>query len=320
MKKSGNVVPGDQLRGRDLLSIRDLSKDEVFALIDLAMELKKLPLEEQVAHPILPGKSLAMIFEKPSLRTRATFEIGMVHLGGYALYLQPSDIQLGKRESVPDAARNLERWTQGIMARVFAHQTVVDLAKYAKVPVINGLSDVEHPCQALADFQTILEHKGKLDGLKLTYVGDGNNVCHSLMLLAAKVGMNMSVGCPPRYEPNAGITALAHKDAKETGATITVTNDPFEAVADADVIYTDVWASMGQEAETDVRIPIFQPYQVNAKLVKAAKDDAIILHCLPAKRGLEITDDVIDGPQSVVFDEAENRLHIQKAVMAMLMG
>lgn len=319
MSTSGKSAAANQLKGRDLLSIRDLSRDEVIAILDLAVELKNRPVKDQVADPVLPGKSLAMIFEKPSLRTRVTFEIGMVHLGGYALYLQPSDIQLGKRESVPDIARNLERWTQGIMARVFSHQTVVDLAKYASVPVINGLCDMEHPCQALADFQTILEHKGRLEGLKLAYVGDGNNVCHSLMLLAAKMGMNMSVGCPHRYEPNAGITALSHKDAAETGAVITVTNDPFEAVKDADVIYTDVWASMGQEAETEVRVPIFKPYQINSELVKAAKDDAIILHCLPAKRGLEITDEVIDGPQSVVFDEAENRLHAQKAVMALLM-
>lgn len=319
MSKSGINVPGNELRGRDLLSIQDLSVDEVWALFDLSRKLKETSLADQIGSPILPGKSLAMIFEKPSLRTRVTFEIGMMQLGGYAVYLQPADIQLGKRESVPDAARNLERWVQGIMARVFAHQTVVDLAKYSKVPVINGLSDLEHPCQALADFLTILEHKGKLEGLKLAYVGDGNNVCHSLQLLAAKMGMNMSVGCPPKYEPNAGITALAHKEAKNTGATLTITNDPIEAVADADVIYTDVWASMGQEAEQDVRVKVFRRYQVNSELVNAAKDDVIILHCLPAKRGLEITDEVIDGSHSVVFDEAENRLHVQKAVMAMTM-
>jgi ornithine carbamoyltransferase len=307
------------LRGRDLLSISDLSAEEIWTIFTTAINLKSRSLDEEVAHPILPGRTLAMIFEKPSLRTRVTFETGMTQLGGHAIYLQPADIKLGERETVADAARNLERWVQGVMARTFAHKTVTDLAKYAKIPVINGLSDLEHPCQALADFLTIFEKKGDLKGRKLAYIGDGNNVCHSLMLLAGKLGMNMAVGCPAGYEPDETVLATAREYAQETGAEISITHDPFEAVSEADVIYTDVWASMGQEAEKQERMPIFQPYQVNRKLVDAAKHDVIVLHCLPAKRGEEITDEVIDGPHSVVFDEAENRLHAQKAIMALLM-
>lgn len=309
----------NSLKGRDLISISDLSVQEIDAIFKLAAELKAKSIADQAANPILPGKTLAMFFEKPSLRTRVTFEVGMVQLGGYAVYLQPTDVRLGSRESVADAAKNLERWVQGIMARTFLHKTITDLADYAGVPVINGLSDLEHPCQALADFLTILEHKGKLKGLTLSYVGDGNNVCHSLMLLAGKVGMNMVVGCPKGYEPDPAITRTAEQYAAEAGSNIVVTNDPMEAVSGADAIYTDVWASMGQEDERDSRLPIFTPYQVNQKLVNAAKSDVIVLHCLPAKRGEEITDEVIDGPHSVVFDEAENRLHAQKAVLALVM-
>lgn len=317
--QQGRYVLNNTMRGRDLLSISDLSAEEIQAIFDLAINMKSQPREEQLAHPVLPGKTLAMIFEKPSLRTRVTFEAGMTQLGGHGIYLQPADIKLGQRESVADAARNLERWVDGIMARVFAHKTVTDLAQYSKVPVINGLSDLEHPCQALADFLTIFEHKGTLKGLKLAFIGDGNNVCHSLMLLAAKVGTNMSIGCPAGYEPDAEVTATARTYAEETGATITITTDPFEAVKDADAIYTDVWASMGQEAEQAERAKAFASYQVNKELVDAAKHDVIVLHCLPAHRGEEITDEVMDGPHSVVFDEAENRLHAQKAVMALLM-
>ena len=306
----------DSLKGRDLLSIRDLSAREIYKILAVATELKN---EGQLVNPILSGKTLAMIFEKQSLRTRVTFEAGMTQLGGHAIYLQPSDIALGTRESVPDAARNLERWVSGIMARVFAHQTVVDLAKYADVPVINGLSDAEHPCQALADFMTILEKKGDLTKVKLAYIGDGCNTCNSLMLLAAKVGTTMTVGCPEGYEPDTAIFATARRDIRETGATITITNDPYKAVEGANVIYTDTWVSMGMESEKEKRLAIFQPYQVNQALVDAAADDAIILHCMPAKRGEEITDEVLDGPQSAAFDEAENRLHVQKAVMALTM-
>ncbi len=314
------TVATDALRGRDLLSIRDLTRDEVYAIFQVAGLLKGRTLQYQVDHPILPGKTLAMIFEKPSLRTRVTFETGMTQLGGHAIYIQPSDIALGTRESVPDAARNFERMVQGIMARVFSHQTVVDLAKYANIPVINGLSDLEHPCQALADFLTIYEKKGDPKGLKVAYIGDGSsNTCHSLMLLAAKLGANFAVGCPEGYEPDTVIHTAAKREADENGATITITTDPMEAARDADAIYTDVWTSMGQEAESEVRLPIFRPYQVNQALVDVSKADSIVLHCLPAHRGEEITDEVIDGPQSVVFDEAENRLHAQKAVMALVM-
>ena len=307
------------MKGRDLISIRDLSGEDVWKIFRTARMLKSRTLQQQVDNPILAGKTLAMIFEKPSLRTRVTFEAGMTQLGGHAIYLQPADIQMGKRESVADTAKNLERWVDGIMARTFAHKTVVGLAKYSKVPVINGLSDLEHPCQALADFFTVYEKKENLTGLKFAYIGDGCNTCHSLMLLAAKVGANMTVGCPEGYEPDTVILTSAKRDAKETDASISITNDPFEAVKDADVIYTDVWTSMGIEEEAEKRRPIFQPFQVNQALVDAAKDDVIVMHCLPAHRGEEITDEVMDGPNSVVFDEAENRLHVQKAVMALLM-
>lgn len=318
--KANEELITDEMRGRDLLSIRDLSVAEVWKIFKVAAELKSRTLQQQVDNPILPGKTLAMIFEKPSLRTRVTFEAGMVQLGGHAIYIQPSDIGLGTRESVPDAARNFERMVQGIMARVFSHQTVVDLAKYANIPVINGLSDLEHPCQALADFLTIHEKKGDPKGLKVAFIGDGNtNTCHSLMLLAAKLGASFAVGSPEGYEPDSAMYLAARRDADETGSTISVTADPMEAVKDADAIYTDVWTSMGQEAEREVRMPIFRPYQVNKALVDAAKHDVIVLHCLPAHRGEEITDEVIDGPHSVVFDQAENRLHAQKAVMALVM-
>lgn len=314
-----NVLIDNSIRGKSLLSISDLSVSEINKIFEAATFLKKKPLLEQVNNPVLPGKTLAMIFEKPSLRTRVTFETGMTQLGGHAIYLQPADIQLGKRETVPDAAQNLSRWVQGIMARTFAHKTVTDLAEYASVPVINGLSDLEHPCQALADFLTILEHKKDFHKVKLAYIGDGNNVCHSLMLLAGKVGASMTVGCPAGYEPDPKVVEIAKQYASETGAALEIFNDAYKAVDGANVIYTDVWASMGQESERDDRIPIFQPFQVNKQLVDAAADDVVVMHCLPAKRGEEITDEVIDAPYSVVLDEAENRLHAQKAVMALIM-
>ncbi|MBI3923781.1 MAG: ornithine carbamoyltransferase [Armatimonadetes bacterium] len=303
----------------DLTSINELSPDAVAEVLDLALRLKK----EQKAgkeHPILKGKTLAMVFEKPSLRTRVTFEVGMQQMGGYALYLGPSDIQLGVRESVADVARNLSRWVDGIMARTFSHKTVADLAEYAEVPVINGLSDLEHPCQALADFLTIHERKGDLRGITLAYIGDGNNVANSLMLLAARVGTSFVVACPSGYEPDQSLWQSAKVTGETTGSRLLRVEDPREAVREADVIYTDVWVSMGQEEETDRRTRDFQPYQVNSELLRHAKPDAIVMHCLPAHRGLEITDDVLDGPQSVVLDQAENRLHAQKAVMGLLMG
>lgn len=302
---------------KDLISIADLSKQEMDEIFKLAIQIKKKTKAGR-SPKLLADKTLAMIFEKPSLRTRVTFETGMTQLGGHAIYLAPSDIQLGKRESVPDVARNLCRWVDLIMARTFAHKTVTDLAENSSVPVINGLSDLEHPCQILADFLTILEIKKKFKGLKLAYIGDGNNVCNSLLLAAGLTGMDMSVGCPPGYEPDKGVWAKALELAARSRANLQIVRDPREAVKNADVIYTDVWASMGQEQEKELRARIFVPYQVNQQLVDAAKKDCIVLHCLPAHRGEEITSEVLDGPHSRVLDEAENRLHAQKAVMVML--
>ncbi len=304
---------------KDLVSIADLTREEMESLFELAMDLKG-KVKQGIPHRLLDGKTLAMIFEKPSLRTRVTFETGMTQLGGHSIYLGPNDIQMGKRESVPDVARNLSRWVDGVMARTFAHKTVVDLAGNATVPVINGLSDDEHPCQILADFLTILEHKGRLAGLKLAYIGDGNNVCNSLLLASGIMGVNMTVGCPEGYEPCSEIYERAKELAETSGAELSIVHDKFEAAKDADVIYTDVWASMGQEAEREERLKVFAPFQVNAELLRVAKNDVIVLHCLPAHRGEEITSEVLDGPHSVVLDEAENRLHIQKAVLVKLMG
>ncbi|HEX2948059.1 MAG TPA: ornithine carbamoyltransferase [Armatimonadota bacterium] len=305
------------LRGRDLISIDDYSPEEAAFVLATAASLKKNP--GQVSH-LADGMTLAMIFEKQSLRTRVTFEAGMTQMGGHGIYLQPSDIGLGKREPVKDVARNISRWCQAIMARTFAHQTVIDLAEYANIPVINALSDWEHPCQALADFLTLQEHKGQLKGLTMTYVGDGNNVAHSLMLLAAKMGTNFNVACPEGYEPAAEVVTRARDIAATTGATITVGHDPIALVEGADAVYTDVWTSMGQEEEKAERLQIFPPYQLNSALMSHAKADALVMHCLPAHRGEEITDEVFESPQSVVFDEAENRLHAQKAVLALSLG
>ena len=308
------------LRGADLLDIAELSLERIDAIFDTTTQLKQGVLSAETQRGILAGKTLAMIFEKPSLRTRVSFETGIFQLGGHAIYLGPSDISLGKRESVVDIARTLGRMSDMIMARTFAHEAVVGLAEHAGVPVINGLSDLEHPCQALADFYTIKEKKGDFAGLKLTFVGDGNNVAHSLMLLAAKVGTNFAIACPEGYEPNGEIITQAKACAEETGSTIEILHDPAKAVDGADVVYTDVWASMGQESEAEERAKLFAPFQVNAELMEHAKDDAIFEHCLPAHRGQEVTDEVVDSNQSVVFDEAENRLHVQKAVMALLAG
>jgi len=302
--------------GTDLISIHDLTSDQVAAILDTAIKVKANPEDYE---DFLSGCTMAMIFEKPSLRTRVSFEAGMTQLGGHAIYLGPSDISLGKRESVPDIARTLDRMVDIIMARTFAHQSVLTLAQYAQAPVINGLSDYSHPCQVLADFQTITEKKGDLKGLTLAYVGDGNNMAHSLMFIGAKTGVSVRIVCPKGYEPRADVLALATEDAKETGVAITVTNDLDAGVNGADVVYTDVWASMGMEAEAQARKAIFQPYQVNAALMAKAKEDAIFMHCLPAHRDDEVTDEVIESWQSVVFDEAENRLHAQKAVILRLM-
>ena len=302
---------------KDLLSIADLTKQEMDALFQLAIKIKKQTKAGR-SPKLLQDKTLAMIFEKPSLRTRVTFETGMTQLGGHAIFLAPTDIQLGKRESVPDVSRNLCRWVELIMARTFSHKTIVDLATHSSVPVINALSDLEHPCQILADFQTILEAKRKFKGLKLAYIGDGNNVCNSLLLAAAITGMDMSVGCPQGYEPDKGIWERSLELASKTKAMLQIVRDPREAVKHADVIYTDVWASMGQETEKELRTRVFAPYQVNSHLVDAAKRDAIILHCMPAHRGVEITYEVLDGPHSRVLEQAENRLPIQKAIMVIL--
>ena len=301
---------------RDFLTIRDFSRDELLETLKLAAEMKAHPEQYSTA---LKGKTLALIFEKPSLRTRVTFDVGIQQLGGFSVPLMPNEISLGKRESVHDVAKNLERMVQGIMIRTFAHQIAVDMAKHASIPVINALTDYSHPCQALADYMTVQEVKGKLQGLKLCFVGDGNNVAHSLMFAGARLGVHVTVACPKGFEPNPTALTHAQQDEKETGAIIEVVNDPVAGVRNADVIYTDVWASMGQEAEAESRKAIFRPFQVNAALMAKANRDAIFLHCLPAHRGDEVTDDVIDSPASHVFQEAGNRLHVQKAVMYKLM-
>ena len=304
---------------KDLLSISDLSSTEIEALFALAAELKEQQ-RKGIAHPLLANKSLAMIFEKPSLRTRVTFEVGMAQLAGRALYLVPADIQLGEREAVKDVAKNLERWVDGIMARTFSHRTVEELARRAAVPVINGLSDLTHPCQVLADLFTLREKRGKLHGLKVAYIGDGNNVCHSWLHGAGKTGIECAVACPKGYEPDRDILASARKEAETNAGRITLTNDPGQAAEDADVLYTDVWTSMGQEAESRKRKRDFHGFQVDAALVRLAKPDVLVMHCLPAHRGEEITDDVLDGPHSIVYDQAENRLHLQKAILVTLLG
>ncbi|RLC92457.1 MAG: ornithine carbamoyltransferase [Chloroflexi bacterium] len=302
------------------LSLADLTPDELRGLLNLAVELK----EEWKAggnRPLLKGKTLGMIFQKPSLRTRVSFEMAMIHLGGQALYLSPFEIQLGKRESVPDVARVLSRYVDGIMARVFGHADVLTLAEYSCVPVINGLSDYNHPCQGLADFLTIIEHKGRsLRGRKLAFIGDGNNVATSLLFGATLLGMDFAIAGPPGYELPSGVWALGQQFAADSGSHLLATHDPHEAVTGADVIYTDVWASMGQEAEAEERARVFGPYQVNTSLVAEARPDVIVMHCLPAHRGQEITDEVCDGPHSVLWDQAENRMHAQKAILVELIA
>jgi ornithine carbamoyltransferase len=303
-----------RLDGRDFLSVADLSAGELTYLLDLADRLKAG--EQSKA---LEGRSVALLFEHPSLRTRLTFDLGIQQLGGHAIYMSPSEVNLDSREPVPDVARNLERWVQCIVARVRYHSSLVELAEAARVPVINALSDREHPCQALADFQTLRERFGDLRGSVLLYCGDGNNVCHSLLLAGAKLGMSVWVATPPAFEPRPEIVSLARREAQHTGATIRVERSPDGMVGDADALYTDVWASMGQETEKEQRRRVFGPYQLNERLVAKAKPGALVMHCLPAQRGEEITDEVMDGPRSVVFDQAENRLHAQKALLSMLL-
>jgi ornithine carbamoyltransferase len=306
------------MKGRSFVSVADFTRDEMWAVWELAARLKS-EQKTGTPHRILAGKQLAMIFQKPSLRTQVSFETGMFQLGGHALYLGPDHIALGKRESVPDVARVLGRMVDGIMARVFAHDDVATLAQYAGVPVINGLSDSEHPCQALTDLFTIWEKKRRIEGVNLTYVGDGNNVAASLLLTAARVGMNITLICPDGYAVPAQYVQAARADAALTGSKIRFTDDVAD-VAESDVIYTDTWASMGQEAEAEMRARIFKPYQVNQAMLARAGSQAIVMHCLPAHRGQEITDEIMDGSASVVFEEAENRLHVQKAIMALLIS
>lgn len=312
-------APSSGFRQRDFISIADFTAPELRTILQRAHALKA-ERRAGVSHRLLEGKTLAMIFEKPSLRTRCTFETGMTQFGGHAIDLAQNHMQMGTRESVPDVARNLDRWVDVIMARVFAHQTIVDLASYASVPVINGLSDHSHPCQILADLLTIEEHRGRLTTLKVAYVGDGNNVTTSLIYAAGVLGMDLHVGAPEGYQPPATVLDHARELALKSDGEIVVHADPVAAVEGADVIYTDSWVSMGQEAESAERMRVFPPYQINSALLAHARPDAIVMHCLPAHRGLEITDDVMDGPQSVVFDQAENRLHAQKAILALLLG
>lgn len=307
------------MRGKSLTSILDLEADEIQEIFRYAANLKA-ESHKGVFHNILKGHVLAMIFEKPSTRTRVSFETGIYQLGGCGLYLSRNDLQLGRGETIADTARVLSRYVDGIMARVFAHETIVELAKYSSVPVINGLCNMEHPCQALADLFTMQETFGTLKGLKLAYVGDGNNVCHSLMYICAKLGVNFSGAHPEGYFPGEEVIKKTRQEMEKTGATLTLGSSPHEAVRGADAIYTDVWVSMGDEREKEERLQKFAPYQVNMELLSAADSDrAIVLHCLPAHRGQEITDEVIDGPNSAVWDEAENRLHVQKALMALVM-
>ena len=308
------------LKGRDLLSIHELTVGEVEEILELAAELKAKQ-KAGIEHKLLAGKTLGMIFEKSSTRTRVSFETGMYQLGGQALFLSNRDLQLGRGEPIKDTARVLSRYLDGIMIRTYGHERVVELAEYADIPVINALTDLLHPCQVLTDLLTIKEHKGKkLKGLKMAYVGDGNNMTNSYMYGCAKAGMEFVAATPEDYRPDETVTRQAMEDAKATGASINLVTDPVEAVKGADIVVTDTWASMGQEEEHDARKKIFAPYQVNKELMAHADKRAIVMHCLPAYRGEEITEEVLEANADVIFDEAENRLHTQKAIMALLMG
>ena len=315
MQPVATVKEGHPLPGKDLLSVASLSAEDIGHLIDLAISIKQGAKE---AH--LEGQTLALLFEMPSLRTRVSFEVAMWQLGGHAIYLSPSEVGLGKREEVPDVARTLGRYVNGIVARTFSHQTLELLAQYAGVPVINALSDQEHPCQALGDLLTVYEKKGKLQGLKMVFVGDSNNVANSLLLAASLVGMDFSISSPPGYQPQDRIWHLAQELASQSGAHILCTPEPRLAVEGADIVYTDVWVSMGHEAEAKTRRLAFASYQVDAELLSLAKKDALFMHPLPAHHGEEVAEGILDHPQSVVFDQAENRLHIQKAILVELLG
>lgn len=304
---------------KHFISVTDATLDEFQQMLTLTEDLKN-KRKNRIPFKPMDGKTLGMIFTKSSTRTRVSFEVGTVELGGYPLFLSSADIQLGRGETIYDTANVLSRFVDGIMIRTFAHQDVLDLAEYGSIPIINGLTDYMHPCQAIADLFTVYEHKGKLEGLKMSYIGDGNNVTHSLLHACAMAGMDMSVATPKGYECAPEIVEEAKEIGKKTGSKIIITNDPVEAIKDSDAVYTDTWVSMGQEAEKAKRIEIFKDYTIDGKLFKNAKEDAVFMHCLPAYRGYEVTEEVIDGPNSVIFDEAENRLHAQKAIMTMLMG
>ena len=306
------------MKGKSLVSINDLSHEEIWQIFELSGSLKQKQLTGET-HKLLEGKTLGMIFSKPSTRTRISFEVGIYQLGGIGMYFGPNDLQLKRSESIEDTARVLSRYLNGIMIRTFDHDDVVGLAKHGSIPVINGLTDLLHPCQVLTDLFTVLEKKRELRGLKLAFVGDGNNMAHSLLNGCSKVGMDISIASPSGYKPQKEIVETAQKNADYMGSKIEILDDPVKAVKDADIIYTDVWASMGQEAEADKRKKAFQKFQVNPELVKYAKSDYLFMHCLPAHRGDEVVNEVADSGNSVIFDEAENRLHVQKAIMALLM-
>ena len=304
---------------KDFISLHDITSEQLFELLELAKKLKA-ETKSGIEHHILKGKTLGMIFTKSSTRTRVSFEVGMYQLGGYPLFLSSNDIQLGRGETIYDTAKVLERYLDGIMIRTYAHSDVLELAEHADIPVINALTDLLHPCQVLADLLTVYEHKGTLKGLKFAYVGDGNNMAHSIMYGCAKAGLDCAIGTPEAYMCDPDVVANAKDDFKKSGRELIITCDPKEAIKDADIVYTDTWVSMGQESEKEEKVKAFGAYQVNAELFSLAKKYALFMHCLPAYRGFEVTEDVIDGPNSVIFDEAENRLHAQKAVMAKLMG
>ncbi len=308
----------EKFKGRDFISLNDFTAEEITHMIDVALTLKA-EKKAGISHPLLPGKTLAMIFTKSSTRTRVSFEVGIYQLGGSGLFLSSRDIQIGRGEPIQDTSRVLSRMVDGIMIRTFSHQEVMDLAQYSSIPVINGLSDYLHPTQVLADLMTIQECKGKVKGLKLTYIGDGNNVANSLLIGGSKMGMQVIIASPKGYQPSQEIMEIAKQNALISGGSAEVMEDPMTAARDADIIYTDVWASMGQEEESEIRRKAFAGYQINGDMLKLAHPDAIVMHCLPAHRGEEITDEVMEGPQSVVFEEAENRLHAHKAIMALVM-
>jgi ornithine carbamoyltransferase len=306
----------ERLSVHDLVAERDLSQTDLNLIFEVAQQVKASP---RSFAQVLQGKQLALIFEKPSLRTRVSFEVGMTSLGGFAVYLDHTKPRLGERESIKDVARNLERWVDGIAARTFSHAAVTELAEHASIPVINALTDLLHPCQALADFFTLREKFGSLEGLKLAYVGDGNNMCHSLMVAGAKLGVSFTIATPPGFEPKPEMIREAKNCAEAMGASIEIVHDPLEAVAGAHAVYTDIWASMGQEHAAHLRAQIFAPYRVTADVLSTADASAVFMHCLPAHRGQEVDDEVIDSPQSIVYDQAENRLHVQKALLILLL-